>query len=171
MRNLLIKCLLFIGIYTLFHFGHDVVPLPVFSTSESIWQHLKIGFFSAITLSLLELAYFSLFRHIDNFYNFALSRLISAQLIVGIIFSLFYLYVGLFYKLPGSVTEIVLVAFLTFLGAFIAYYIEAEFYWHFSGQDMLLLMVCLLFLVINGYLFIKFSNQVPYYPLFTEHLA
>lgn len=171
MRNLLIKGLLFTGIYTLFHFGHDVVPLPVFATSESIWQHLKIGFFSAITLSLLELVYFSLSRRGCDFYNFALSRLISAQLIIGIIFSLFYLYVGLFYKLPGSVTEVVLVVCLTFLGAFIAYFIEGELYQHFSGRSMVLLMVCLLFLLINSYLFIHFSNQVPYYPLFTERLA
>ena len=171
MRNLLIKSLLFTGIYTLFHFGHDVIALPFFATSESIWQHLKIGFFSAITLSLLEYAYFTLYKPNYNKYNFVLSRLISAQLVVGFIFSLFYLYLSLFYKLPGAVTEVVLVVFITFLGGYLAYYVEGKLYRYYSDQSMLLLLLCFLFLIVNSYLFLKFPNQVPYYPLFTERLG
>ena len=168
MRNLIIKSFLFTAIYTLFHFGYEILPLPIFATSESIWQHLKIGFFSAITLSLLEVAYYTLTKYAIDWYNFLLSRLISAQLIVGSIFSLFYLYIGIFYKLPGSVTEIVIVVIMTFLGAFMAYYFESEIYTNFHGQSLILLVACFIFLVITAYLFLKFSNQVPYYPLFTE---
>ncbi len=170
MKRLIIKSFLFVIIYTLFHFGEDVIALPIFANSESIWQHLKIGFFSGITLSLLEWGYYTVARYSYDWYNFILSRLISAQFIAGAIFSIFYLYSGIFNKLPGGTTGIVLVVILTYISGFIAYYLEGEIYRNFTGQSRLLLIVCFLFLIINSYLFITYSNQVPYYPLFTERI-
>ncbi len=169
MKNIILKSLLFTVIYTIFHFGYDVLPLPVFATSESIWDHLKIGYFSAITLSLLELAYFSLSKRAYDLYKFALSRLVNAQFIVGIIFSLFYLLLAIVHKLPGGVTEVVMVVILTWFAALVAYYIEGELYEGFTGKSNLLLITAVVFLVINSYLFIKFSAEVPYYLLFLEN--
>lgn len=169
MKKLILKSIFFTGIYTFYHFGHDILPLPIFATSESIWQHLKIGYFSAITLSLLEFAYFALGKRIYDLYNFALSRLANAQFIAGIIFSLFYLLLGLIHKLPGGVTEVVMVVILTWFAALVAYYIEGEVYINFAGKSNLLLATAVIFLVINSYLFLKFSTEVPYYLLFLEH--
>lgn len=170
MKRLIFKSFLFVIIYTIFHFGEDVIAIPIFANSESIWQHLKIGFFSGIILSLIEWAYYTVVRYSYDWYNFILSRLISAQLIAGVIFSLFYLYTGLFHKLPGGTTEIVLVVILTYVAGFIAYYLEGEIYENFTGQSRLLLVICFIFLIINAYLFITYSYEVPYYPLFTERI-
>jgi|LSQX01.2.fsa_nt_gb hypothetical protein len=168
MKKLLIKSILFTVIYTIFHFAYDVLPLPIFATSESIWEHLKIGYFSAIALSLLELAYYALSKRVYDIYNFILSRAVNAQLIAGILFAFFYLLLAIVGQLPGGAAEVVVVVIMTWFAALVVYYIEGEIYENYIGKSNLLLAVVLVFLVINSYLFIKYSFEVPYYLLFLE---
>jgi len=69
------KVFLFWAIYVAFHFAYQLLPVALFTgTNESVFQHLKVGFFAYLLTSILE---FSIHRRrILNRDSYFFSRLI-----------------------------------------------------------------------------------------------
>lgn len=164
-RYVIIKALIYLGIYSAFNYAYPLIKWPIFSVSESTWEHLKIGFFSAAFLALAELALFALSR-INSWARFFSSRFSGIILIPVSLFLFYYLSVALFGKITPPWLEVASVIVITFLSGLATFHTEnafLDFPWE-KKPSLLLLQVVML--IIAAYLFITFTYRLPYYPLF-----
>jgi hypothetical protein len=164
-----IKSLIFIGVYTAFHYAHPVLHWPVFAVSEAVWEHIKIGYFAAALMALVECILLLLTRtYVYSWWRFFFSRISAVLLVPVLLFLLFYLPISLFGKITPNWLEIVFVITITVLSALMAFHTENEildFPWEFKPS---LLLLQIMILIIATLLFIAFTYNAPYYPLFTE---
>ncbi len=165
---ILLKSLIFLGVYTAFHFGGDVLKLPVFAVSESPWEHLKAGFYAGSLLVLLEALRLGIKREVFSWIRFFTSRLTGVLIIPVLLFLLFYLSVALWGKITPAWLGIAYAVAITLLSGLTAAYVENElldFRWEHKPT---LLLLAVIVYIIALYIFIQFTYDVPYYPMFTE---
>ena len=166
-RYIVLKSLIFLGVYTALHFGGHVQHLPVFAVSESPWEHLKIGFYAASLLVLLEAIWLGIKREVLSWGRFFSSRLTGVLIIPVLLFLLFYLSVALW----GRITR--LAADHLCSGDYFGIrlnggYVENEFLDFRWEHKPFLLFLTVIIYFIALYLFIQFTYHLPYYPMFTE---
>lgn len=74
---IIIKALLFMGVFSLVHFIHDFIPIPIIliigANDESVFSHMKMAFWSWLILSLFEYIFL---RKLIKRKNFIISRAI-----------------------------------------------------------------------------------------------
>lgn len=91
--GILAKAFLYLGLYVFLHFGYDAtgfdVLRPIAGVSESVFEHLKIGFFAYFFASLLE--FVILRRRSFRPRGFWPSRMLATWSIPWTIVSLWYL--------------------------------------------------------------------------------
>ncbi|NLW45588.1 MAG: hypothetical protein GXY92_10470 [Syntrophomonadaceae bacterium] len=165
---ILLKALIFLGVYSAFHFGGDVLRLPVFTVSESPWEHFKAGFYAASLLVILEALRLGIKREVFSWGRFFTSRLTGVLIIPVLLFLLFYLSVALWGKIIPAWLGIAYAVAITLLSGLTAAYVENElldFRWE---HKPILLLLAVIVYIIALYLFIQFTYHVPYYPMFTE---
>lgn len=164
----LIKSIIFVILYTVFHFAHHYLPWPIFSVSESVWEHLKIAFYSAILLASVEFLLLPLYHSAIAIESFFFSRLVGALAIVPLIFLSFYFVYGVFGIIQRKLIKVLSVVALTWAGGFSAIFIEAQsLHYPIENGKPLLIMLLLLFAMLL-FLFIKFTYRIPVYPVFEE---
>jgi hypothetical protein len=90
--NIIIKSIIFLLFFAFFHFLHDWVPnsiTQVFGgTNESMFQHMKLGFYGYMCVSVLE--YVISFKKQNKAGNIIFSRILSTILVPWAIFILWY---------------------------------------------------------------------------------
>lgn len=165
---ILIKSVIFVIVYTLFHFAHHYLAWPIFSVSESVWEHLKIAYYSAILLATVELLLLPLYHNEIPLESFFLSRLVGVLSIVPLIFLFFYYVYGVFGIIQKKLIKILSVVTLTWAGGFCALFIEAQalYFPVENGKPLLILLSFLSVMLL--FLFIKFTYRIPIYPVFEE---
>jgi hypothetical protein len=88
----LVKSVIFLLVFSLLHYIHELIPIFPFAiiggVSESVFQHIKIAYFSYIFTVLIEMGIFR--KKIDNIRNFWDIRLITILLIPWLEFILWY---------------------------------------------------------------------------------
>lgn len=162
-----IKALIFLGVYTAFHYAYPLIQWPIFAISESPWEHLKIGFFSAAFLVLAELALFAGSR-IYPWVRFFGSRFTGIILTPVSLFLFFYLSIALFGKITPTWLMVVSTVIVTLLSGLTSFHTENEFLDFPWEKKSSLLLLQVVILIITTFLFIAFTYHLPYYPLFTE---
>ncbi len=162
----IVKSLLYLGLYALLHFGYEKrgwsALRPVFGTSESVFEHLKIGFFAYFFASLLEAGITR--RQISIKKGFWHSRLLATWSIPWIIVTVWYIAPAIYGKpLPlwGELSWAIAVAFLSgILSGTLERELEEErFSQTLRGLILVLFGVSLFF-------FVWFSYRLPWIDLF-----
>lgn len=124
--GILTKVLLYLGIYVLLHFAYEAtgweILRPIAGTSESVFEHLKIGFFAYFFASLCE---FALLRgRPSRPRGFWPSRILATWSVPWVIVSLWYLaYIFTESPLPLFL-ELTWAFVVTFLSGVFARFIE-----------------------------------------------
>ncbi|QGT98695.1 hypothetical protein SYNTR_0102 [Candidatus Syntrophocurvum alkaliphilum] len=167
-KYILLKAVIFLIVYTIFHFSYDFLQLKIFAVSESVWQHLKIGLFAAVLIGLIEVIILTIRGNVIFIQNLLFSRIISSLLVPLIIFLFFYLLIALFGKITPTIVELIANIAIVFFAGIIAFYIENEILELPVYEKPILLWIFIIMLVIASYLFLAFTENPPYYPLFVE---
>lgn len=163
--KLLFKAFLYLGIYSVLHFGYELTRLPflkpICGTSESVFEHLKMGFFAYLFASLIEYASSALNRRKANFFS---SRILSAFLVPWVIFSTWYLGPALWGKTSSLFFELSWALGVTFYSGIVGVILEKETERiQFTPKARFLL--CLLF-GIALFLFVRFTYVLPWIDVF-----
>ncbi len=164
----LIKALIFLGVYTLFHYAYPILPWPIFGVSESVWEHLKMGFFAATFLIIVESIGLWVKAVVFSWTRFLISRITGVMLVPLFLFLLFYLSVAVCGQITPLLLKVIYVVTITFITGLLVAYIENEMLDYPWENQPLLLFLLLVFFFIAAYLFFAFTYYQPYYPLFVE---
>jgi hypothetical protein len=163
--GILTKTLLYLGLYALLHFGYEAtgweVLRPVFGGSESVFEHLKMGFFAYFFASLLE---FGLLRRRPVFpRGFWFSRLLATWSIPWVIVTVWYLVPGLFGQPLPLALELAWALGVTFLSGIFGGALERglEDEWPSSS-----LRVVLVLFGAAVFFFVWFTYRTPWIDLF-----
>jgi hypothetical protein len=141
-----------------FEFSGDQPVVGVFSAvNESVWEHLKLGFWPALVWALVE--YRSIKKSTNNF---LLAKTVGIYLIPIIIPILFYSYTAV---LGESVLVIDILTFVisVIVGQFVSYKLLT--YRELPGM---LNKISLVALVLLGVAFVLFTFYPPHLPLFRD---
>lgn len=121
---ILVKIILLQLLFLVLHFLYDWFPTNFVSmnsgTDESVYQHMKIGFFAYITLVLVE--YLIIRKNIISNNKFIFSRLFTASfypLAMMVIYLLGPMVFGQFHSILAEIIFANVALFLTSLSAFI----------------------------------------------------
>ena len=114
-----LKSIIFMAFYAILHFLYTILHQNPFfqaiaGTDESVFQHLKIGFFAY--LILIGIDYLIVRKEIENVSSFVFSRLISSLLVPWIIFIIWYIvpaFVGHEIGLAKELAWALVVVFIT----------------------------------------------------------
>lgn len=164
--NLVTKALFFFGIYVFLHFGYEAtgfeVLRPVFGTSESVFEHLKIGFFAYFFASLFEFALIR--KHPLRPRGFWPSRILATWSIPWIMASVWYLAQAVTENPFSLFFELTWALAVTFLSGILGGIIErgVEDIWFQPGTKGVLLVLFLVSLVF----FVSFTYRAPQIDLF-----
>lgn len=167
--NTLGKVVLYLGIYALLHFLYEATGIalfkPISGVDESVFEHLKIGFFSYLFASVFE--YF-LMKRKRLFSNFWTSRMFATLFVPWSIVIIWYLAPALVGKL-GLQAELTWALTVTFLSGVIAKQVEKaleekELSAGFSLSVLVLFAIALVF-------FFAFTYQKPWIDLFVDPLT
>ncbi|MFX1274158.1 MAG: DUF6512 family protein [Promethearchaeota archaeon] len=160
------KAIVFLLLFMLFHYLYDWFPniiIAIFSgTNESIYQHMKIGFYVYIFLSIIEYVIFR--NQIEDKEKFLFSRLLSTFLIP---------YMSMFFYLIGSmfgdpITILALEAIYSILMCFISVFpvlILEKWYEKFE-YNLLVKIVIIILIIISIAEFGVFTFKSPWYDIF-----
>ncbi len=106
--NIFIKVLLYLIIFSALHFGYDltgwVILTPICGIDESIFQHLKMGFWAYLITSIIE--FLTVKKKFGDSGTFWYPRFLSAIIIPWIIFLIWYIVPATFGKLSSASIEV-----------------------------------------------------------------
>ena len=163
----ILKTLAFLAVYTVFHFAYQILPWPVFAVSESVWEHLKIGFFAAAFLALGETIGLLAKKEVFSGVRLLFSRITGVVIIPPFLFLLFYLMVALLGKIKLSWLAITSAVIITFLSGLTAAFLENEML-DFRWENKPVYCAPSDYFHIAAFLSSNSPNNPPYYPLFVE---
>jgi hypothetical protein len=161
----IIKALINQAAFLALHYAYDFFPTTLVSLfsgiNESIFQHMKIGFFAFILTNLIE----SIFnKNNANLRNFIVARIFSTVLLPWIMFLLYFLPEAVFGKVDNLVVEIIManivLLFTSILTILIERHIEQiqptkRFFW-----------VSITLFLTAGFLFIVYTFRLPWFDVF-----
>lgn len=143
------------------HFVPDLWPHPVGQilgpVRESVWEHLKLGYWSLLAFALLKYYYL---KHLVRNFLLALALAVLALQLFIIVFH--YSYEAL--PLPESVAAHI-ISYI--LGAALAHYSSYKTLGR-ETVDSLLSVLALAFLVLHAFLLVIFTYHPPEYDLFKD---
>jgi len=167
-RNLYLylKGFFFLIIFSIFHFAYQIIPSPVLvpicATNESIWQHLKIAFFSYFVLNLVEFVFRR--RSIQNKSGFIFSRLFTTTIIAWFIFILWYTMAAFYGRLEILLLEIIFASIVTVLSGVVCATIELNIEdKHFTRKFKAFILIIF---VISASLYVIFTYKLPWIDMF-----
>jgi hypothetical protein len=127
-KHLLLKALIVQVVFLLLHYSYDWFPNTftriISGTDESVFQHMKIGFFSYGLVSLVE---FLIFRKVlEDPLNFGVTRMASTVFYCWPMFILFFTPPAFLGKYPNDIYEIVSANIILYTTSLIAGIFELE---------------------------------------------
>ena len=167
-KNLYIclKGFLFLIIFSVFHFAYEIFPssvlVPICAINESIWQHLKIAFFSYFVLNLVEFVFKR--RSIQNKSSFIFSRLFTTTLIPWFVFILWYTMAAFYGRLEILLLEVIFASIVTLLSGTVCATIELDIEdKHFTRNFKAFILIIF---VISASLYVIFTYKLPWIDMF-----
>jgi hypothetical protein len=162
------KSLLFWLTYMVFHFIYRLLPvLPVamfLGINESVFQHIKMGFFTYFTVSFVEYGAFR--SRILNKQSFIFSRLEATIFIPWVICVLWYVAPAFYGQMPNNVLEAVYGISITLIAGYFTAVLEQGLE-QINYSKPLKVAVIILFLV-TCCLGIALTFSLPWADVFAE---
>jgi len=160
-----IRSLIFLGIFILMHYTYKFFPnvvIQIFSAiDESVFQHMKIGFYSYLILSVIEFLIFK--KKIADTTKFLFSRVFSMVLYPYLIF-LFFLFTRVVYPWQMHfVIEIISAQIVVYISVLFLGFLEVEIVKLEFGKRLRVLSLILLVLLIIE--FTAFSFYLPWHDI------
>jgi len=176
--NNYLKALIFLFVFLMLHFGYELTDwtflTPFCGTNESVFQHLKMAFWSYLLLTVL-IEYPFIRKKIEKrkanktiivIGNFWYSRLLSVIMLPWIMLIVWYLLPAVYGKAESLLVDLIWVIAVTYLSCFFVGYIEKETE---KIEFRLSTKYIILFLVLtSGFLFVWFTYKLPGVDLFTN---
>ncbi len=164
-----LKSFIFVAFFAILHFLYTVVHQNVFfqaiaGTDESVFQHLKLGFFAYLLLIGVE--YLIKRKKVENVNSFVFSRLISSLLVPWIIFVVWYIvpaFVGHEIGLARELAWALVVVFLTGIMAAILDENTEKIEFNLSIKIIIIFLIVVSFII-----FIWFSFELPWLDVFEK---
>lgn len=157
---LLLRGLIFLAFYALLHFLYELAPNPFFyaiaGTSESVFQHMKIGFFAF--LLFIGVDYLIYRKKIENKTSFIFSRFIGSILIGWLLMFIWYMIPAIYnQKFESLAPELSLAMIVTYLSGIIAIifvenFEKIEYKLSFKIIIGLLIIVLLVFYIVFSFI-------------------
>jgi len=164
-KYMYIRSLIFLGIFILMHYTYKFFPnvvIQIFSAiDESVFQHMKIGFYSYLILSVIEFLIFK--KKIADTTKFLFSRVFSMVLYPYLIF-LFFLFTRVVYPWQMHfVIEIISAQIVVYISVLFLGFLEVEIVKLEFGKRLRVLSLILLVLLIIE--FTAFSFYLPWHDI------
>jgi len=168
--NIYLKSFIFLLIFSILHFGYEITGwkflIPFCGINESVFQHLKMGFWAYLLLIIL-IEYPVLKRKnkkIISLPNFWYSRLLSLIIMPWVLLIVWYLLPAIYGKVKIELFEALWSIGVTYLSSLFVEYIEkdtekTEF--NLTSRYIILFLVFVL-----AFLFIRFTYKLPWIDLF-----
>lgn len=157
----------FLGVFSIFilqsllHFGYELTNLKVLSlicaVNESVWEHLKIGFYGALLFYLIEYIFIG-----KNFSNYWFAKLVALYFIPLFILTTYYTYTGIIGHHYLWVD--IMIAFLSGLFAQIISYRIIDWKKNFTMFNF----ISIVLIIIAIGVFSIFTFYPPHIPLFFD---
>ena len=165
-KHLLLKAFIVQIVFLILHFSYDWFPntlTTVFSgTSEAVFQHMKIAFYSYGLVSLVE---FLIFRKaLKDPLNFGMTRMASTLFYNWPMFILFFTPPALYGKYPNDIYEIISANIILFVTSLIAGIIELELARIKLSREFRVMVIGLTFVFLT--LLVIYSFQDPWFDVF-----
>lgn len=163
-RSVILRVVAFQLAYVLFHFAYGLFPSPftaVFSgIDESVFQHMKIGFFAWILIATGEQA----FLRPLHFGTFASSRLFGAVMAPWVFTLLWYLAPAIVGRMPNEAAEIIWANSVVLVTSFFVAKLEDRLSERKAGAFFVASSVALALLFL--FLALRFTASRPWVDLF-----
>lgn len=161
------KALLFLGIYAVLHFGYELTGwrflIPFCGVDESVFEHLKIGFWAYFLTNVLE--YVVLRKRRNGAWWF--SRLFSGTLLPWFIVIVWYMVPVFFGHVESLAVELIWAFFVTFISGVFSIVVERNI--EKRPLTASFVSVIILLFVVSIVFFTAFSFEKPWVDLFVEH--
>jgi len=163
---LLVKIILIHIIFMLLHYLYDWYPndsTAIFSgINESVYQHMKIGFFAYLSFVLIE---FLLTRkHISTVSSYAYSRLFSATYLPLVMMVIYLSGPLLFGQFESVISEVIFANIALLATSFTTLVIENQI--EKSKPGYLLRFVIIILFILSFIEFIMFTFRLPWFDIF-----
>ncbi len=163
---ILVKVFLIQGLFLILHYLYDWFPNDFVSlisgTDESVYQHMKIGFFAYIMLVIIE--YLIIRKNINPINNYIYSRLFTASyypLVIMVIYLLGPMAFGQFESIAAEIIFANIALLLTSLSSFIVErHVEA------SQPSLGFRFIVIFLFLLSLSQFIIFTFELPWFDIF-----
>lgn len=167
--SIYLKALIYLIIFGLLHFGYESTGLqflkPICGTDESVFQHLKMGFFAYFFASLIE---YGIIRRRFRGNNFWCSRALATIFIPWIIFLIWYLAPAIWGKFSTITAELSWALIVTYISGVFGGILENGIE-KIKASSGLKIAISILF-VVSILLFVWFTYKLPWIDLFVDPL-
>ncbi len=161
------KILFYVGVFSLLHFGYELTGwaalIPFFGVDESVFEHLKMAFFSYFLTSTFE--YF-LTKKKNKGENFWFSRILSNISIPWLILTIWYILPAIFGKIESVAIELIWAFFVVFLSAFFGITFEKTV--EQAKPRMTAQITVLIVFLVCVFFFVRFSFSKPWIDVFID---
>jgi len=167
--NTYLKAFIYLILFGLLHFGYESTGLqflkPICGTNESVFQHLKMGFFAYFFASLIE--YVAIRRRLkaNNFWS---SRSLATVLNPWIIFLVWYLAPAVWGKFSTVASELSWALIVSYISGVFASILEKDI--ERAKISLCFKLIVFVLFVISAFLFIWFTYRLPWIDLFVDPL-
>ena len=167
-KYIYIRSLVFLGIFIVLHYTYDLFPIIVFQIisgiDESVFQHMKIGFYSYIILMIIEFFVFK--KQIVDNTKFIFSRIFSAIFYPRVMFMFFFFTRVVYPWQMHFVVEIISAQITVFIAALILGFIELDIRKLEFGKRLKVIMLILIVLLIVE--FTAFTFYLPWHDVLAD---
>ncbi len=161
-----LKVLVYIIIFAILHFSYDFtgwsILKPFGGIDESVFQHLKMAFFSYLLASVIEYTYSK--KKFKGFKVFFIPRLFVSIIIPWIIFLIWYLIPAIYGKFNSISAELIWAIVVTILSGILGVKIERELQDKEFSRSFTIII--LLLGIISIFLYVSFTYKLPWIDLF-----
>ncbi|HOJ87470.1 MAG TPA: DUF6512 family protein [Pseudothermotoga sp.] len=163
--KILPKAIFFLGVFSVLHFGYELtnwtILIPFCGTDESVFEHLKMGFWAYFIVSAIE--YFISKRKIQ-IGNFWFSRILSAVFVPWFIVVIWYIVPAIIGHVESLIVELIWAFVVTFISGIMGCILERSVQQIPLNKGLgTLIIVMFVFSVI---FYTRFSFSKPWVDLF-----
>jgi len=127
------------------------------AVNESVWEHLKLGYWPLIFFALIEYKFIK-----EEVNNFALAKFVGSLLIISVIIVFFYSYTAILGE------DLLILDILSFILSIVIAQLVSYKILTIKKLNKSVSIISLIGLVILGLLFILFTYFPPHIPLFQD---
>ncbi|MGC8971694.1 MAG: DUF6512 family protein [bacterium] len=167
--NIYLKAIIYLLIFGLLHFGYESTGLqflkPICGTDESVFQHLKMGFFAYLFASLIE---YGIIRRRLRGNNFWYSRALATVFIPWAIFLIWYLAPAIWGKFSTITAELSWALIVSYISGVVGGIIEKNT--EKTRPSLGFKLTISMLFVVSILLFVWFTYKLPWIDLFVDPL-